>query len=183
MPDSQSLMKEVQSAYPPLAKHDFSVTTGSGPYYSEMYPPWESQNPSPSKPTIMLHEKGQALNQDEQKQLLLGETFHYLGARNPETQVPVDPNFRMLKELFMQNLTPQQLHIDRQHFIEQMKNTGETRSFQDWMDQSQVDAYLRGHLSPINETERRDWAKTYTPNQLRILGQMKDYLTTGTLHP
>ena len=180
--DYPALLAELGRQYPPLSKHQFGVSLGSGPYYSEFYPPWESQNPTPGQPLIQLREKGQQLSPKSMKNLLLGETFHHLGARDP-TGVPIDPSFRMLKELFMQNLTPQQLQRDRQSYLEQMTTGGETRSFQEWMDQSQADAYLRGYLSPINEAERLDWASTYTPHQRRILNQMKEYLGTGVLQP
>lgn len=183
MADLQAMMGQVQQQYPPLKRHAFQVQAGQGPYYSEMYPPWEGHNPVPGMPVIELHQKGQALEPEAQQKVLLGETFHYLGARNPQTQEPIDPAFRMMKEHFQSQLTPQQIHTDRQAYLEAVRHEGETRSFEQWMDQSRLDAYLRGGLSPLDETERQDWTKGQTPQQRYILQQMQDYLSSGILHP
>jgi hypothetical protein len=168
------IMQSLKKKYPALAKHPFYVRRGEGPFHSETYPAWDPANPAPGVHTIEVRNKD--LKGQELQNLLLGETFHVLGSINPHTNQPLDPTWFQFKQQFLQTLTPEQLQVDRQDYLNLAKQGHVYPSFGEYLQRNRIDAYLRGALSPMNEAEAKDWGATYTPRQKELLNSMKQYL-------
>lgn len=173
------LMQQIQQEYPALSRHQFHVRSGEGLSnpaggHSEVYAPWQDDNPVPGLNTIALFDKqvkGQAL-----KNLLLGETFHVLGGIDPRSGKPVDPTWFKMKNKFMESLTPEQIEVDVRDFS-RLNQSGITYpSMADYYQLNRLDAYFRGYLSPMTDEEANDWGRAYTPEQKTILEKAKAYL-------
>jgi hypothetical protein len=130
----------------------------------EFYPADELYNPMPGKPTIEIFNpnlEGQWL-----ENAIFGDMLHGMPAR--------DPRFAEYREQFRSSMTPKQWMRDRWEFNRQrQRNPNERRTFDDWHDQSGLDAWLRGYLAP---DERNEWAQMYTDPQRNILGELLNYL-------
>jgi hypothetical protein len=111
----------------------------------EFYPPWETENPSPGKITLQLFDKMQG---PQLTNALGGDLMHYMGAIDPSTGKPIDPTFYAMKQQVMNARTPQQDAIDRREYQNAVKNEGEKRPYGDWLQQSRIDAYIRGYVTP-----------------------------------
>jgi hypothetical protein len=177
------MLQNLAEKYPALSPHvsNFQVQWGDPKQYQtsgrhlEFYPPWESENPNPGKATLELYNtgmKGGAL-----ESAVLGDMLHYLGATNPETGKQIDPTWRRLRDKLMTIRGAKNLEMDRREY-EEAKKEGESRSFEDWMNESRADAYVRGYLTP---DEADEWRKNsvYTPEMEKTLETMKSYLSSG----
>jgi hypothetical protein len=158
----------IVSQYPRLSGYDWQVTRGDprmneGGGYLEFYPPDESYNPVPGKPTISIFDK--TLNPEQTQQMVFGDMLHYL----PQ----VDPEFGAMREQYRQSLTPEQQGVDRRAYQRGVDEYGENRPYDRWMDVSRLDAHLRGYLSPDKNNE---WAGSYNPEQLELFKSMQDLL-------
>ena len=156
------------SKYPRLGGPDWQVIHGDSRMnpeggYLEFYPPEERWNPIPGKPTISVFDK--TLTPSQTQRMVFGDMLHHLPS--------VDPEFRAMRDQFRGTITPEQDAIDRGAYQRGVERYGEDRPYDKWMDVSRLDAYLRGHLAPDDNNE---WAGSYTPKQLEILGNMKDLL-------
>lgn len=130
----------------------------------EYYPPNEAMNPHKGRPSIEIFNKG--LQGDALQNAIFGDMLHH--------QPTIDPQFAALKQQFQSSFNPQQTEINKARY-QQAIQSGETGSFDDWMNRSQVDAYIRGYLAPDAADE---WRKqgAYTPEQMKILDSMKALL-------
>jgi hypothetical protein len=179
-PETQhDFSKDIEAAgqaWPAIAPYlqNLRMQWGKGEGYSEFYPPWESENPNPDKITIELRDQSKSGNWAPQ-QMIQGEMLHYLGSTDPRTGQPVDPQWLALKNALLQARSPQDIALDKRTYQEEEPDQG--RSFEDWMQESRGDAYIRGYFSPDTADE---WRKggTYTPQMQPILDQMQTYLKT-----
>ena len=182
-PDFGALTATIGQKYKALSPHtqsfvvgygDPAKNIGGGPI--EFYPPWESENPHPGKPALMIFDKN--IKGDALESMILGDMLHYLAAVNPETGKPVDPEWRRMRERLMTLRGPKNLEMDRRTYEQSKKDYKEKRSFSDWLDTSRADAYVRGYLTP---DERDEWRKAgvYSPDMTKILDRMRGYLETG----
>ncbi len=181
--DAQELapmMQQLQKENPVLADHPFHVRRGNGPdeYYSEFHSPWSGDNPAPGMATIELYNKGLSASKPELKNLMLGETFHHLGSVDPSGN-PVDSTWFGFKQKFMDSLTPDQIENDLNDYSSLNQSGVNYQSMAHYYQQNRLDAYFRGGITPMNDAEKEDWARTYTPEQKQILNQAKQYLKTG----
>lgn len=172
--DLQAALAKARSEYPALAKYPVTVqryTGGDRPGYLEFYPPWEERNPNPGTITVEVYKpmRGELLSR-----AIAGDLAHMAGAVDPRTGKPVDPAFYALKRQFATTLTPEQLAVDRRAH----QDEGDPRPFEDWHEQSRLDAYLRGWIFP---DERDEWRRqgVYTPEQTKLLQRMQRYLRGG----
>ena len=182
----EQLMATVFGKYQALNRNKdiFSVTqapqTNDGRQL-EYYPPWERDNPQPGKATVELYNTKES--PEVMQNLVAGDMMHYMGSVDPRNNQTVDPTFRALKTELLQNLTPQQLAVDREAYERDKRFYGENPpSFEDWMDFSRGDAYIRGYLTPDAHDE---WRKRggYTPKQKDILEKLRTYMQRGSLSP
>lgn len=174
----------VVSKFPALAKVAGNVVVTDKPdpgdgRQLESYPPWESENPNPGKFTSEIY--NQSAKGDERTSLIAGDMLHYLGAVDPETNKPVDPEYRALKERLLKSMTPDQSHENHSAF-KAAKERGDIApqvTFDDFMDFSRGDEFIMGYVTPDKADE---WRKSgvYTPEQTKILDEMKGYLAQGS---
>jgi len=146
----------------------------------EFYPPWESENPNPGKITLELYDQMQG---PELTQALGGDLLHYIGGVNPQTKQPVDPNYYAMKQAVMNARTPQQDSLDRREYASAVKNEGEKRSYDDWLQQSRIDAYIRGYVTPAMSGKYPDeWRRHgfYNDPKMRsAVEAIRQYVTGG----
>lgn len=138
----------------------------------EFYPPWERDNPNPGKITLELYRdmKGDALHS-----AIAGDLLHHLGGTDPESGTPVDPQFYAMKRAVADSRDPRSVALDQRTHAAAVANEGETRSLKDWLDQSRIDAYIRGYITPDDADE---WRKSgiYQGPMLSAVEQIKNYL-------
>ena len=147
----------------------------------EFYPPWESQNPNPGKITLELYDpmQGPALTT-----ALGGDLLHYLGAVNPQSGKPIDPQYWAMKQSVMNARTPHQDEVDRGIYHQAVRSGQEKRSYRDWLMQSRIDAYIRGFVTPEmggrypDEWRRNGWYKE--PAMLNAVQAIQQYVTSPT---
>jgi len=172
--ESDALLESVYERAPQMRQFGFQVKDSRDQYAVledgeesregrlEFYPPGEMGppnqpsmgNPYPGHPTMELFKPLTDYNEDV-PQSILGDMLHHLPA--------VDPEFAAMREEFRGTLTKKQVAEDKRSHL----NRGETRSFEDWMEFSRLDAYIRGLLYP---DRANDWADVYTDTQ-RELGK------------
>lgn len=137
----------------------------------EFYPPDELYNPAPGNATIEVFDPG--LQGEALERAVFGDMLHYMPMANEE--------FSNLRDKFADTITDEQSAIDKRAYKRSQDMFGENRPYQDWFDISRLDAYIRGYLAP---DDRNEWAEVYTPEQIKILDQMKNILArpaTGLL--
>jgi hypothetical protein len=101
--------------------------------------------------------------------------LHMLGAIDPRSGSPVDPQWLAMKNQLLAQRTPEAQAIDRRAYQQEEPNG--RRSFDDWMAQSRGDAYIRGYLTPDAADEWRQQG-VYTPQMTQTLEMMQRYLQT-----
>lgn len=177
--DIDAIKARVIAQYPTLEPtvNALRVIWGKSPVADgrklEFYPPWESDNPMPGGPTLELFKpqmQGNAL-----RDAIAGDSLHYLGAIDPRTGKPIDEQWMGMKRALRQSLTPEQLAVDRRAY-EEAKANGDNRPFEDWMQDSRTDAYIRGYITPDADN---NWRDVYNPAQKSLLSGMKNYLRQG----
>jgi hypothetical protein len=119
---------------------------------------------------------GQALPDDDKRQMIGGEMLHILGGINYRTGQPFDPGWFAQKQSFLNTLTPEQLTTDR--FAYGSRPPEDQRTFADWMQGSREDAYLRAGLFPMQQGMDPSWLSTFTPEQRALFESMGQYLKT-----
>ena len=168
--ETDAALANVVKQYPRLQGHNWSVIDSRGKGMQddrqlEFYGPDEPDSPTPGRPTIEVFRpdlKGPAL-----EQAIYGDMLHHLPA--------VDPQWQEMRQRYRQLITPEQAKVDQQAYQQE----GEQRPYEDWMDQSRLDAHIRGRLAP---DENDEWGEWYTPQQQVLLDQMEDHLTQPVQH-
>jgi hypothetical protein len=174
----------VAKQFPRLAPYLSNVVIQQGQKSSpphgrglEYYPPWESQNPNKGKITLELFEKMQG---GTLTNALGGDLLHYLGGVNPQTGQPIDPQYHAMKQAVLGARTPQQDALDKRTYAEAVKNEGEKRSYWDWLQQSRIDAYIRGYVTPeMGGRYPDEWRKNgfyNDPKMLKAVQDIQDYV-------
>ncbi len=175
-PHDNALATAVRN-YPVLRPYRNALTTRSGTASDdrqmEFYPPWESDNPNPGRVTLEVY--NQQMRGPELERALGNDALHYLGAIDPRTGQPVDPHYHGLKQEFIQSLTPDQIAVDQRAY-QRARGQGESRPFDDWMQESRADAYLRAFMSPQDNPQ---WQGVFNPAQQAQLARLHSYVTTG----
>ncbi len=182
--DLNAIRQRVAARYPALAPHlDNTALQWGDPAnnpvggHLEFFPPWESENPNPGKTTLEFYDprmQGNAL-----VKAIGGDMLHHLGSIDPRTGQPVDPQWLGMKNALVGSLTPEQLGVDQQAYA-QAKAQGDSRSFDEWMQQSRADAYIRGRITP---DEQNNWKDVYNSPQNALLGSMQQYLQRPPVSP
>ena len=146
----------------------------------EFYPPWESRNPNPGKITLELFDQmqGPALTS-----ALGGDLLHHVGAIDPKTGKPIDPQYYALKQKVIESRTPRQQAMDHRMWQQAVRSGQEHRSYDQWMQQSRGDAYIRGYVTPEMGGKYPDeWRKNgfyNDPAMKSAVDAIQQYVTTG----
>jgi hypothetical protein len=177
------IAQSMRRDYPLIANIPFTVSRGQGPYESEVYQPWDKENPTPNQFHIELrHYLDQPRSQDDIRRLLTGEMFHHLGHLKPDG-TPVNPQWYGLKQEVINTLSPGDFANAQRNWQQASQNEGEKRSFADWMQQSNIDQFIGGTMFPLsNEQEWLQRARDlprYNPQQAKVIERMRQLLTTG----
>ena len=179
-------LAEVAKAYPRLTPFLSKVQIQQGQKSNpnddrglEFYPPWESENPNPGKITLQLFDKMQG---PQLTSALGGDLLHYLGSVDPATGKPVDPQYYAMKEQVLNARTPEQEKVDKAMYAHAVHNGGEKRSYKDWLQQSRIDAYIRGYVTPEiggrypDEWRRNGWYNA--PQMKKAVESIRKYVTS-----
>lgn len=184
LPSNPDLAAAV-TKFPALAKVAGNVVVTDKPdpgdgRQLESYPPWEEYNPNPGKFTSEIY--NQSAKGDERTSLVAGDMLHYLGAVDPATDKAVDPAYRAMKERLLSSMTPDQSRENHAAY-KQAKEAKEpyNGTFDQFMDSSRGDEFIMGYITPDKQD---DWRKSgaYTPQQAKILDEMKGYLSKSPEH-
>lgn len=175
--DTPALIQSISEQYPALAGPlsnaavSFAPPTNDGRQL-EFYPPWEDDNPTPGKSHVQVF--GNGLTGEALQSAIAGDMLHLLGGYHPDTGDVPDPKFRALKNEFAQSFTPHQHSTNLKAYEMDKASYGDVGNFDQWLDRSRTDAYIRGHLFP---DKADNWRGFYTPSQIKILERMRNYLT------
>lgn len=185
--ESDPRLDAVSKQFPRLAPYLSNVNIQQGKKTGpkddrglEFYPPWESRNPNPGKITLELFDKmqGPALTS-----ALGGDLLHYLGGMDPKTKKPVDPQYYAMKQSVLKARTPQQDALDKREYANAVRTQGEKRPYDQWLQQSRIDAYIRGYVTPeLGGKYPDEWRKNgfyKDPNMLKAVQAIQQYVTTS----
>lgn len=174
--DFSSNIQAVGQKYPRLSQYLGNVAVQRGTTKDdrqlEYYAPWEGDNPNPGKSTIELYNKN--LQGDDLTDSIALDLLHHIGGTAPNGQ-PVDPNYQYLKQNLANEIKSENRPMDRQAYIQDKKQYSDTGTYDDWLGNNRVDAYIRGMVSPRMNPE---WAQpgVYTPAMKQIGSQIIQYL-------
>lgn len=184
-PSYTAAVQAVNRQYPLLANVPINVSRAAGPYQDETYMPWGEDNPTPGKLSIQLR-AARPKTPQELQDIITTEAMHYLGNVKPGGE-PVNPAWWNLKQQFRQAMTPRDQELAQQHWQEEQKafkdtggREGDNRSYDDFMNQSYLDMFMRGYMFP--KSQGQEWVERqgkWPPAQAKILDQMQRLLTTG----
>jgi hypothetical protein len=183
--DYSAAAQTVRKKYPILSNVPIKVTKAPGPYEDETYQPWGEDNPDPGNLSIQIRH-ARPKTQQELENIVTTESMHYLGTRKPSGE-PVNPAWWNLKQQFRQAMTPRDMELAKQHWQEEQQQfastggkEGDKRSFDDFMNQSYLDMFMRGYMFP--QSQGQEWVERqghWPPAQAKILDQMQTLLRTG----
>lgn len=162
-PDAE--LQQVLQQYPRLAGQPWQVGyghTATPGQQLEFYHPDEERNPKRGSPYIEIYNRG--LQGNALKTAIFGDMLHHAPTFIPE--------FSNQRQQFQCSFTPEQADFNRRKYRELQNSGREARPFDQWMDKSGLDAYIRGYLAPDAADEWRK-AGVYTPEQIKILEGMK----------
>lgn len=171
---------QAKQQYPRFAKLPLALTKGTGPMYSETYPPEEDENPVPGKWTIQLRSPEALGDQKKWPDEVSLEAIHGLQA--------TDPGYQKLTDEFVHSMTHDQLSDARRAYQRDMKNaggnfmnTGQPEPFDSWMKRVQAQEYIRGGIftKVIPNWIGPKGEGRYTPAQMKLLDKIKNYLQTS----
>lgn len=175
----------VGNNYPTLAPYvkNLSVIKGkpNGPgddRQLEFYQPWERDNPTPGKLTTEIFNpdiKGQDL-----QQTIAGDMLHHLGAVNPQTGQPVDPQWMGMKKRLISAIPDSHAQMNTGAYEQEKSSPYGAGSYPDWMQNNRSDAYIRAGVFP---EQNPDWQRPglFSPQMQSIYGDMDRYLKRGIL--
>lgn len=179
--DKANLAKAIelaQTKYPRLkpVMQDSNIeygTAASPGIHSETYPADESWNPHPGKWTTQIYDRNQS--PENLSEAIAGEELHRLGSNRKDSLI--DNKYRAMKQASIYAMSPKQMHFNKKMYMKDVHDSGDKRSFNEWMQSSRSDAYIRGRMFPQQNPE---WQKpgVYSPLQAKIIDAMKTHLMT-----
>lgn len=163
--------------YPRFNSLPLALTTGTGPGYSETYPPTEDYNPQPGKWTVQMRDPKTIADVKHYPSNVSLEAIHGLEA--------TDPGYQSLTRQFIASMTPEQIRSSREVYNRDTRgsnfmNTGKPESFDSFMNRVQGQEYIRGGIftDVIPNWVGPKGEGRYTPNQMSLLEHIKQYLQT-----
>ena len=143
-------------------------------YMLEYWPQYETgtdqlPHPNPGKTVLEIFDEKLKNNPELLKQAIYGDLIH--GMKN-------DPNYAVMREQFKNSYTPQELER-----IKSKQSWWEDANGDNPNDVSIHDAYIRGFLNEqdVAMSGQKHYGGTmYSPQQLKILDQMRQYIKYGT---
>ena len=167
--------------YLPKVRIHPGATTATDDRQSETYLPWESENPNPGKLTIQPYRR-ELLGPNNLPNTVAGEMLHYIGGIDDTTGRPIDPSYQQLKQKVAVSRTPKQVEIDNRAYQEARKH-GEDRPFSEWFNQSRLDEYIMGYVTPDKIDEWRKNGFYDDPKMHQAVEEVRKYLTAPKKKP
>lgn len=166
-PAADNALEQVYKKYKKLREYGFELIDSrdkKSPHGGklEFYHPLESRSPNPGKPTIEIFE---GIVGEDLPTSIFGDMLHYL----PE----VMSEWATKRRKFQQSVTPDQKNMDKRAYERAVLRHGESRPFEKWFEINRLDAYIRGFIAPDKADE---WRGVYTPEQKKLLNEMKALL-------
>lgn len=160
-------MNKAVEKYPYLKDKgiDFIYTPNAGAgRMLEFWPPDEQGDPSSPRPKeLPIGRSGvQAFKSGVSPEDVLGDYVSHYG-------VTKDPQLAQLYQQFQASVPDS---VMRQRYAYHVQNLGEKRPYDQWLKQTGMPEYFRGYT--FNQWQ--DAQKMYSPDQLKILDQVKAYL-------
>jgi len=179
-------LSAVAQAFPRLAPYLSNVVVQQGKKTDpnddrglEFYSPTHKQNPNPGKITLELFDQMQG---PQLTSALGGDLLHYLGGYDYKAGKPVDPQYWAMKQAVLKARTPQQQVLDRRIYEEEKKKYPNTGTYEDWLQESRIDAYIRGYVTPeLGGRYPDEWRKQgqyNAPAMKAAVEQIRKYVTT-----
>lgn len=165
-PAGAQLWDETQKQYPRLKDYpiDYAYTPKAGADMMESYAPEEEQRPANfPKGRFGL----EVFRQDAKPLDLLGDVASHYAVYH-------DPKMQQLYEQFQKDIPKEGQAALKDLYEESKRDDNEKRPYEDWLKQSGMPAYLRGRL--VDQFKPTDYPGAYSPDQLKVLDQMKQYL-------
>lgn len=177
--------QNVSTRFPKYAKYLSSVVISPSKNSKnddrqvETYAPWESENPHPGKITIQPFKK-ELLTTEGLSNTVASELLHHIGGVNPNTGKPVDPEYYSLKQQVGLARSPKQKEIDEKEY-QQAQKQGDKRSFNDWFNNSRLDEYIMGYVTPDKTDEWRKNGWYNAPVMKQAVQNVQKYLTNDDI--
>lgn len=150
--------EEIKALFPGLRLPNLIVEQGVGRGGAEAFPPDELHNPNPFSNTIQIRSQD---TEDRLQDLITTEKIQLFSK--------IDPQMKEFKQRFRQSLTLDQIERSRRRF-EPREGFGDKRSFDEFMDQVDLDASIRAIMFPHLVTDPGfDPSKAFTPEQFSIV--------------
>ena len=157
--------RNAEAKFPRLKRLGVAVQPGSGPGYAEFFPAEEAFNVNPGVPTVEVRERGLKEKGVGLENVIAGDLLH-----DAKTS---DPEFARLRDKFTRELSPKSLDFASKKYARLRKSGEEDRSFEQWMDDSWVDALIRGKITPDSNDEFRGH---YSDEEVRNLDAIEALL-------
>lgn len=177
-----NLLDQARAQYPVLKNYDYGYTENFRPNAGFMEH-WEPGDPGaePNGPTSLDALRPSQLPMDK----------HGLEIRDPKTTpldvlgditshhlVNADPVVKKAYQDLQNSLTPNQQGILQDQYEYAKKNEGETGGFEDWKQRAGMPGLFRGYAFQQWPADFNQ--KAYTPDQMKKLDGMMDYLRGST---
>lgn len=173
---SDPVLDEVGALYPRLRQHLPQTTVRRGRANDgrqlEFYPPWERDNPNPGRITVEIF--NQNLRGRDLSESIGLDMLHHIGGRDPQGE-PVDPEYYALKQEMARAVRSANRRMDTDAWQQDRRAGLAGDSYDDWLEQNRVDAYIRGYVSPRMNPEWRQ-PGTFTPEMSRAGERIRQYL-------
>lgn len=165
----QQAVMDAKQQYPRLTKWPVVLDVGKGEGYSETYPPDEDANPHRPMWTVQLRHPSVVGDPSKWPDYLGLESLHWLQKE--------DPKYQQFTSQFINSMTDRQLGDAYQSY----QREGDHRSFSEWLHTVQAQEYIRGGLFPraIPNWLGPKGEGAYTPDQMRLLKQINQYLRSN----
>jgi len=140
---------------------------------TEFYPKWEQQTPyAPGyQKRFPIYSSIQSLAPGVSPRYILGEHLHALAKYDPWYQ-------NLMKEFVSGGPRDQTLNFLNKEMARYIRNGGDPKGFEDWMDESGKEAWARGTAIP-DEFNGREWvpaSKGLPQYQQHVLEAVKQYV-------
>lgn len=162
-----NLWQQAQEQYPYLANKDvaYLYTPSKEQRYLEFYSPEETGSPEEPRPAqLPIGKVGiQVFNPQTRPIDILGDYVSHYGVQQ-------DPKLQQYYQQFAQQLDPA---VMQERYQWHQQNAGEQRPYQQWYESSGLPEVFRGYTFDQWGPEGKNF---YTPEQLQILNQVRNYL-------
>lgn len=172
----QAIANALMSKYPALAPYNFKVmdetargreliASGKDIGPLEFYHAQEGRSPNPGQHTIGILNPNDPRIKGNLESAIFGDMLHAL---------PENPKWRAMRQALMDARHPEAIRMDRDAYEKDKGLYDYPITMEQWEDINRSDAWVRGWLAPDNNN---NWRSAYTPEQIAILQNMRDFLT------